>query len=85
VFGERNYSDLKAIMGTIGSTPILYISFDLETLGGDPAKLPIINAGFVAYHENRTKVSEFSVNMKPGEPDQKTIEWFLSTPENKAA
>lgn len=64
----------------------LYISFDLETVGGDPAKLPIINAGFVAYIRDvesraRKRVAQLSVNMVPGEPEPKQLEWWHSTPE----
>lgn len=77
---------------------IIYISFDLETLGGNPLFLPIFNAGFVAYTEDRQKVGELSVNMKTGDDNaiitpgmvndreyvEKAREWFQSTPENRA-
>jgi hypothetical protein len=62
----------------------LYISFDLETLGGNPDCLPVINWGFVAYLE-RVKIGELSVNTKPLRGDQDTIDWFQSTPELQRA
>lgn len=64
---------------------ILYISFDLECLGGNPSNFPIINAGFVAYTANRKKLGELSVNFQPLHPDVDTIAWFNSTPELKLA
>lgn len=64
----------------------LYISFDLETLGGNPDDETVINWGFVAYTEKeRKKVGSLSVNTFPKKPDTKTVEWFNSTPNLKAA
>jgi len=63
----------------------IYIGVDLETVGGNPADLPVINWGFVAYTENREKLGELSVNTKAGEnanPD--TVKWWHSTPELEA-
>ncbi len=64
---------------------ILYISFDLETLGGNPDDLTVINWGFVAYTENKKKIGQLSVNTIPKNPDQKTVEWFNSTVDLKKA
>ena len=70
----------------------LYISFDLETLGGNPADLPVINWGFVAYLAPAPagagavkKIGQLSVNMKPLHPDPSTVAWFNSTPDLKRA
>lgn len=63
----------------------LYISFDLETLGGNPEDLPVINWGFVAYTEDKKKIGQLSVNTKCLKADPRTVEWFNSTSELKAA
>jgi len=62
-----------------------YISFDLETLGGNTSDFTMINAGFVAYTEKREKLGELSVNFKPLRPDEETKKWFNSTPKLKEA
>ena len=65
----------------------LYISVDLETAGDNPLDFTILNVGMVAYAvdpQRRRKVGELSVNMIPGTPDPKQVEWWNSTPKLKA-
>jgi hypothetical protein len=63
----------------------LYISADLETVGDNLWDLTIINAGFVAYEDHGAgdyrRVGGLSINMIPGTPDPKQVEWWNSTPE----
>ncbi len=73
-------------MASVLEKETLYISFDLETLGGNPDDETVLNWGFVAYTEKeRKKIGSLSVNTLPRNPDAKTLEWFQSTPELKAA
>jgi|SRR6185295_4810507 len=65
--------------------PTLYVSFDLETVGGNPDDEPIVNAGFVALLEDGTEVASLNVNMHYKRGDPKTLEWWQSTPELRAA
>lgn len=65
--------------------PVLYISFNLATLGGNPGDLTVINWGFVAYTSDRTRLGSLSVNTVPGKVDPGTVEWFNSTEDLRLA
>jgi hypothetical protein len=66
------------------------IAHDLETVGDNLWNLTVINYGAVAYEDRgigpagRRKIGQLSVNMIPGTPDPKQVEWWNSTPELKA-
>ena len=61
---------------------VTYISFDCESVGGgNPADIPLINIGFVAYNEKKEFLDELSINLKPQKVDPDTLTWWKSTPE----
>lgn len=67
-----------------GSPKTLFISFDCEAIHSRSLdEHPLINIGFAAYTEDKTFVSELSVNLKGGKPDPDTLEWW--TTKNKEA
>jgi hypothetical protein len=59
--------------------PELYISFDCETLGGNPFENYVFNWGFCAKTKDGNPIGELSINMSAPEghvPDQITLNWF---------
>jgi len=56
-----------------------FISFDIETLGGDPSRNYMFNLGAVAYTSDRKLLGEISLNFASPEgaaADAATLQWF---------
>ena len=56
-----------------------YISVDVETLGGNPYKNPMINLGAVAFTSAGVELGRFTVNLQwpeGYEADADTLKWF---------
>ena len=66
----------------------LYLSFDVETDGGNPIFNNLLSIGFYGIDDDLNKIFEYSANINElanHKPDQKCMEIFWNKPENKEA